>query len=461
VFITVRKSDSIGENYMYASTKTEQGEILRLAHAYPGFIKTTAAQLPAIASAMVIAIVLSLFLANRFSNAVTRPLGNVVNALTANDFESLEQYSSGYFEVDKTLRSISRLLEDLAASRQTLVEEREKVEFILSGMAEGLIMIDSRKSILLCNERAKKLLGIKHSVTGDNIMTVIWDAKISEAIDGALRRGRSSETEWRPQDSCELLLRVSIAPSSGTAGKEGPGATVMLVDVTAKSKLEEQKQDFFATASHELRTPVTSILGFAEMLNSGLAESEETRKNALSRIEKETRRMSQLIDDILMISNLESKAEQTERVAVRLDNVAREAAEAVSPMCGDDKIEVTLETEPVTLLADERQLHELCVNLIENAVKYNKPGGRVSIEVRGTEQYAALIVSDTGLGIPAKYQPRVFERFYRVGNLRGRKIPGTGLGLSIVKHITGLYGGELLLKSEAGAGTRIEVRLPV
>ncbi|MDR0813481.1 MAG: hypothetical protein LBO63_05725 [Oscillospiraceae bacterium] len=458
VYTAVRKSGTLGENFMYASTKTEDGTVLRLAYAYPGFAKTTAAQLPAAASAMALALILSLLLANRFSAAVTRPLDNVVNALTANNYAALEEYSSGYFEVDKTIHSISRLLEDIAVSRQRLVEEREKVEFILSGMAEGFIMIDSRKTILLCNERAKQFLDIHRAVTGDNIMTLIWDAKISEAIDGALRQGKSSSVEWRPQG--ERLLSVSVSPSpDGSAS--GSGATIMLVDITAANALAEQKQDFFSTASHELRTPVTSILGFAEMLNNGLAEGAEAQKNALQRIEKEAKRMSQLIDDILMISNLESKREQTERSAVRLDTVAQEAAEAVSPRCGDDKIEICLALEPVTIHADERQLHELCVNLIENAVKYNKPGGRVDISVATAGNCAVLTVSDTGLGIPLRHQSRIFERFYRVGTGRDRKIPGTGLGLSIVKHIVSLYGGDLLLESEEGAGTRVEVRLPL
>jgi two-component system phosphate regulon sensor histidine kinase PhoR len=460
VHFETRKSSTLSRRFMYASIKLPDGNVLRLAHEYPGLLSSALLQFPAIASAMAIALVLSLILANRFSSDIARPLEEVVKNLSDGEFDKLGQCASSYYEIDKLLQSMRILLGNISKSNQSLLSEREKVNRILSDMPEGFILLDSQKNMLLCNNSAKKFFGCNRDVQFTNILTLIRDASVNEAIGNALTLGQPAILETRNQAG--LTLRVSISPVEAGELVEGEiCATVMLMDITSEKKLAEQKQDFFANASHELKTPITSIMGFSEMLSSGALHNEEQKKDVLLRIEKEAKRMSALIDDILQISNLESRTRPLDLSCFDMAGTVREANASISPVAGGKPIQVTLNLEPVAVCANQRQLHDLCANLIENAVKYNVPGGSVSISLKAEGITAVFSISDTGIGIPAKHQSRVFERFFRVDSGREKKIGGTGLGLSIVKHITNLYGGEISLESEEGKGTRIEVRLPV
>jgi two-component system phosphate regulon sensor histidine kinase PhoR len=455
VYIDMRRSGTLGKNFMYASVKTQDGIVVRLSYSYAGLVPNIAAQLPAVLAAAAVALVLSLFLAGRFARDVTGPLEHVAQSLSADPCEPLGSYPSRYPEIGKTLQGIHRLLKQGADSRKSLLAEREKVEVILSGMAEGFILLDSEKKILLCNQSAKGFFGLQNDANAHGMTTLLRDARLLAAVDNAVQGGQSSTVEIKPKSG--LVLRVSVSPAP--AGDE-PGATVMLVDITAERKLEKQKADFFSNASHELKTPITSILGFSELLNQGAVEGEAEKKEVLRRIEKEAGRMSGLINDILMISNLESKAEPTEYAAFDFSEVIKEVAASISPIKEGAPVAIDLQLEPVTMLANVRQLRELCANLIENAVKYNKPGGSVTVSLNAEGKTAVLTVRDTGVGIPEKYQQRVFERFFRVDSGRDKRAGGTGLGLSIVKHIVGLYDGEISLESKLGEGTKIEIRLP-
>jgi two-component system phosphate regulon sensor histidine kinase PhoR len=454
----VRTSETLGENFMYASIKADDGAILRLAYSYPGFLKSAVSQFPAIAAAMGAALILALVLAGRFSADIANPLKKVADALSTHDFASLERYKSSYYEIDKTIQSIWRLLDEAAAANQKLVSEREKVQYILSGMAEGFIMLDSDKKILLCNESAKKFLGA--GANADNILTRVWDDRIAGAIDDALTAGKSSSVQWSPRGG--LFLRVSVSPlQPGESRNTKGGATVILANITRERRFEKQKQDFFSNASHELKTPITSILGFAEMLDKNVITKEDEKRNVMIRIEKEARRMSELIDDILMISNLESKTEPADRSIFDFETVVRESVDSILPVKDGEWIDISLDLESAPVLANRRQLRELCSNLVDNAVKYNKIGGAVSVSLRKAENRAILVVSDTGVGIAPKYHARVFERFFRVNADKDKKVGGTGLGLSIVKHIVNLYGGKISLKSKEGEGTSIEIILDI
>ncbi len=197
------------------------------------------------------------------------------------------------------------------------------------------------------------------------------------------------------------------------------------------------------------------------MLNNDIVTGEEERRAIQRRIENEARRLSELIGDVLTISKLESNEGAGERARFDLGELVGEAAAAVSPMKDDTRISIETELAGIACRADKRHIYELAVNLIENAVKYNKPGGKVFVSLREAEGEAVLTVRDTGIGIPPEYQSRVFERFFRVDYGRNKKTGGTGLGLSIVKHIAGIYGGKINLQSKKGEGTVIEVALPI
>ncbi len=220
------------------------------------------------------------------------------------------------------------------------------------------------------------------------------------------------------------------------------------------------RQEFFSNASHELKTPITSIRGYAELLNNGMATDGRMKKEFLSRIKKETENMTNLINDILMISRLETKEAEVEITEVRLSPLAVEVCESLEPLAKECQVTVKLNCKPLSMKANIGQLKELLNNLITNAIKYNKPEGKVYVTVASEGKDIVIIVEDTGVGIPEEAKQRVFERFYRVDKGRSKKVGGTGLGLSIVKHVVNYYNGTIEMESKLDVGTKFTIRLP-
>jgi len=458
VYIAMKISHTLlGENFMYASIKTDDGNILRLAHNYSGLLYKLLPQLPAVLAAIIAALILSLLLVGRFTKTVTSPLEKVINALSAREYTELREYKSPYYEIDKAIQSIQALLQNIADSNAKLYDEQKKVEFILSNMAEGFVLIDSKNNILLCNNSARRFFSCSDNLKIENVYNLARNKNILDAIQSALNNEQASMFEFESKEG--LIANIHISPSK-TAESEFC-ATMLIVDMTAEKQLEQHKRDFFFNASHELKTPITSILGFSEMFNKGIVK-DETEKNAIMlRIETEAKRLSELIGDILTISKLESNNVNTEYREFNFGEIIMEAVDAVSPVKDDATIEISTDLDDVVYLADKRQIYELCVNLIENAVKYNKPSGKVDISLKIKDKNIVFTVKDTGIGIPPEYHTRIFERFFRVDYGRDKKIGGTGLGLSIVKHIVNIYGGKILLQSKNDIGTTIVVSLPL
>ena len=220
------------------------------------------------------------------------------------------------------------------------------------------------------------------------------------------------------------------------------------------------RQEFFSNASHELKTPITSIRGYAELLESGMATDESMKQEFLSRIKKETENMTNLINDILMISRLETKEVEVEMTEVRLCPLVKEVCDSLEPLAKECQVTLKTSCKPLSMTANTGQLRELLNNLIINAIKYNKPKGKVYVTVTSEAKDIVIIVEDTGVGIPEEAKHRVFERFYRVDKGRSKKMGGTGLGLSIVKHVVNYYNGTIEMESKLEIGTKFTIRLP-
>lgn len=221
------------------------------------------------------------------------------------------------------------------------------------------------------------------------------------------------------------------------------------------------RQEFFSNASHELKTPITSICGYAELLESGMAVDGTMKQEFLSRIKKETVNMTNLINDILMISRLETKEVEVEMTEVRLCPLVTEVCDSLEPLAKECQVTLKTSCKPLSMKANTGQLRELLNNLITNAIKYNKPNGKVFVTVTSESKDVVFIVEDTGVGIPEESKQRVFERFYRVDKGRSKKMGGTGLGLSIVKHVVNYYNGTIEMESKLDVGTKFTVRLPL
>lgn len=221
------------------------------------------------------------------------------------------------------------------------------------------------------------------------------------------------------------------------------------------------RQEFFSNASHELKTPITAIRGYTELLDNGFVQDEETRSNFIQRILKTTHQMTTLIDDILMISRLEARDAEVTFSQVRMQPLVEEIFEALEPIAAQYQVALWQDCEPLAIEASARQLRELLMNLVSNGIKYNHPGGNVWVSIHRKAEWLLIEVKDDGTGISEKDQPRVFERFYRVDKGRSKKMGGTGLGLSIVKHIVEFYEGDIQLKSEPGKGSSFNIRIPM
>jgi len=460
VYILIRTSYTLGEQFMYATILLADGNVLRLAYSYSGLLHNLMNQLPAMLIATLVAFALSALLASKFTTTVTNPLAMVMSALSNREYKQLRDYQSPYQEIDTIMQGIEPLLQQISESRQSLLVEQEKINHILSNMAEGFILIDHNEDILLCNHSVKAFFNCEMDVIAQNLLMLVNDKRINLAVEKALEKEQSSMFEmWMNED---LILNVYVSPTGKNAlPADASGATLLFVDMTNEKQLEKQKRDFFSNASHELKTPITSILGFSEMINQNIIKTEAEKDTVLKRIEIEARRMSELINNLLLISKLESSNIPPEFTDFNLNEVLQEAIASVSPINHNESIQIELNSSDVTVYANKRQLYEMCVNLIENAVKYNKPSGKVSIELKARKYDVMLRVKDTGIGIPPEHQTRVFERFFRVDYGRDKKIGGSGLGLSIVKHIVSIYNGDISLRSKKDVGTNIKISLPI
>jgi two-component system phosphate regulon sensor histidine kinase PhoR len=279
-----------------------------------------------------------------------------------------------------------------------------------------------------------------------------------DAAQQAVGAGTHSAFDIRMADG-ERVLQAIVSPA-GSRTAAGGGAIVLITDVTAVRRAEQIRSDFVANASHELKTPLTSIKGFAELMESGIISDPQQSAKCLEHIRKETDRMIGLIDDILKLSELESVVSDTGRSRVGLKLIAQRAADSLDIQAREKGVSVDVTGSTGMLSANPDRMFEVVLNLVDNAIKYNRPGGKVGVDISETDSEVTLRVADTGVGIPEESKERIFERFYRVDKSRSRREGGTGLGLAIVKHITELYKGHITLDSKLGEGTTVTVVLP-
>jgi two-component system phosphate regulon sensor histidine kinase PhoR len=442
VTISTRHSETLNRLFVYASLLMPDGNVLRLAHTYTGWLEHLLVQLPTLLIIIVIVLGLSLIWAKRYTKAITEPLEKIVDALATQDYDLLESHQSPYHEIEKLMHSSKLLLERIK-------EERERVEIILSNMSEGFILVDNERNILLCNVSARQFFGLDKALKINSIENLSHSTTITNALQDAILNERSSVFEL--VIATDLFVRFHVSPTIDS------GAVILIVDITDEKKLEQRKQEFFSNASHELKTPITSILGFSEMLNSGIVDNNsESRNDIVNRIEAEAKRLSELINYILTVSRLESKQTNENRIDVNFGDVVKEATASLE----NTNIQILLDVDDVIFRADKRHLQQICENLIENAVKYNKPNGTVNVSLKEDANKITLCVEDTGVGISQEHQSRLFDRFFRVDYGRDKRSGGSGLGLSIVKHTVGLYGGKISLKSKPDVGTEIVIEFP-
>lgn len=447
-----RKSETLLRESYYYALRLDDGVVLRLSRdsgALAVLLEGGAsALLPVFFLVMAL---LCVALSALFARAMTKPFSESVRELNLTVEDADGGRAMRYPEFEPFRRSI---LYQRRQTRQFIAElhgEKRRITDIIESMREGLILLDGERQIVLINDSARRILHAQEEHSdGRNVVEVLRAPELLDAIRKSADGGGAKSCD---REIGGRSYRFFVSPSA-----EG-GAILFIVDVTELKKAEEIRRDFAANVSHELKTPLTSISGFSEMISSGMvAKPEEVRRMA-GIIHTEASRLIGLVCDIIRLSEIEN-LKGAGHDPVELSSVAEDAVRAVRGAAEKREVNLSCELEPVTTEGDRTMLFEIFYNLLDNAVKYNRPGGTVRLELKKDCGQALIRVSDTGIGIDSEHLDRIFERFYRVDKSRSKETGGTGLGLSIVKHAAEFHGGRVAIQSEPGSGTTITVRLP-
>lgn len=431
-------SSTVLEKTLYYALRLDDGTVLRVACTRSTVGAMVLGVVQPLLWVVVLALVLSGVLASRLARQITKPINSLdlENPRLDETYEELFPLVSRLREQNRT---ITRQMDDLS---------RRQREFtaLAENMSEGVLLLDSKGTLLSGNQSAYALLGQGERpavLRPDNCRREIW-----EAAEKALA-GRHAETLMTADTRILEILASPVA-----ANGQVTGAVILMVDVTEREERESLRREFSANVSHELKTPLTSISGFAELMKEGLVEPDKMKEFA-GDIYKECSQLIALVDDILKLSRLDEGSQELATEAVDLYALSGDILENLRPMAAKQNITLRLEGDHQIIQGVWRILNEMVYNLCDNAIKYNKDGGRVTVRVSGTGESAVLSVADTGIGISKGQQERVFERFYRVDKSHSRRVGGTGLGLSIVKHGAQYHNARLVLDSEPGTGTTI------
>ena len=440
-----RYSSTLLQKTVYYAKRLPDGTVLRLSA-----VRVTAGvlvlnMLQPILLVLATALILSGVLAGRLARRITEPLNRL----------DLEQplENDTYEELAPLLRRMEHQRLLLRQQMDELKRRSEEFEQITGSMNEGLLLLDEAGTVLSINPAAQRLLGANTDCVGQDLLTVDRDVALSEAVREAKAQGHS---EFRGQrNGREYQFDVTRIQSEGRTA----GVVLLVFDVTERAFAERNRREFTANVSHELKTPLQGIIGSAELLENGMVKQEDVPR-FVGHIRAEAQRLVTLIGDIIRLSQLD-EGEPMPTEPVELLAVAQEAAENLQGAAAARDVTVTVEGEPVEIPGVKRLLYEIVYNLCDNAIKYNVAGGSVRLTVARCGTEAAVTVADTGIGIPADQQSRVFERFYRVDKSHSKASGGTGLGLSIVKHAVAYHHGAVTLDSREGEGTTFTLRLPL
>ncbi|MBT9685112.1 ATP-binding protein [Pseudoflavonifractor sp. MCC625] len=461
----VRSSDTVGVPMLYVAKKFTDGMIGRASMPLSSIESLVWQSVTGFLIASVVALLLSLLLARRMAQKVLEPLNAVGGALTGvlsgASTTTLDAFR-GDDELRPILRYIDKLVERLSGSIHNLTVERDKVNLILDCMDEGFLLLDEDGGLLASNRAARNLFGVpEDSSDAAGLLVLTRSRRLREATEQCHRQKSPVMLDVDDLPLPGRSLRFFLSPVSGRQYEgENVGTSILISDVTELKAAERIRADFTANVSHELKTPLTSIKGFTDMLSSGMVTSAEDQKRFSSLIGVEVDRLIALINDILKLSELESLTMEQGEESAPVLATAQEVRELLDLKAKESDITFTVEGEECSAAISAPRLKEVILNLAENGLKYNRPGGRLTITVTPGSNQVTLQVADTGLGIPAEDQARVFERFYRVDKGRCRKDGGTGLGLAIVKHIVALYHGSIELKSQVDVGSTFSITLP-
>lgn len=441
----VRMSETLSEKTIYYALRLEDGKILRISSTQYSVLALVYQLIVPVLWILLLMIVLSGLFASRLSKKVVEP----VNKL---DLEHPEE-NEVYEEMAPLLSRMYKQNREIKNQIDTARRQQEEFSIITENMQEGLVVIDRYTMILSGNASVWKLFHVNGPKNGESVYVLNRSEEFQSIIDKALG-GKNNEAVLKVDGS-----DIHVVANPVMREEQVEGAVLLLVNVTEKLEREKLRREFSANVSHELKTPLTSISGFAEIIQDGYVKEEDVRAFA-GRIYKEAQRLITLVEDVIRISQLDEGEVPYEWTETDLYQTAKNVFGTLSEAAKKQDVHLYIEGDRVQLHTVPNILEEVLFNLCDNAIKYNKPGGNVCICLTENEESVCISVKDNGVGIPKEDQSRVFERFYRVDKSHSKEIGGTGLGLSIVKHGVSFLGGEVELESTPGQGTEITVSFP-
>ena len=463
--VIYQHADSDGKATLYAIYQFDDGAFLLFAKPMASLWTVMINDKALVAFAVFFGLCMVLFLAVLF-NMLSREkrVKQVMQALDSFSDGNFDARINGFPEKDPESVEYNAIINRVQDRIFKQKNRNHVLSTVMSQMQNGIVAVDQELRVIFITPVAKKLLGVSGNPENKNISEISKDVKLSDVFTEAMRQEGVYTNEVAARTAMgrghrPLRLYVSTMRQDGAV----VGALAIVEDITELRRLEQVRTDFAANVSHELKTPLTSIRGFVETLQAGAIENPEMARKFLNIIMVETERLTRLINDILSISKLESGEDEVATERIRLDKKAYDICEMLMIHAQEKQVTINchLNSEPVYIIGNPDRVEQLLINLTENAVKYNVPGGSVTVQVFSNGQEANVTISDTGIGIAEENLPRLFERFYRVDKGRSRQMGGTGLGLAIVKHIVRSMNGEIEVHSKLGEGTEFLVTLPL
>ena len=440
-----RYSDTLSEKTIYYALRLKDGTVLRVSGTQDSVLALVENLIFPLCGLLCLMLILSGIMASAISKRIVKPINEL-------DLESPKE-NQIYEELSPLLSRIHRQNREIQNQLELAKQQQEEFSLITENMQEGLIVIDKYTMILSANSSAWNLFHMDRVCQGESVYCLDREEEFRHAIEQVLS-GEHTELVLKLNGSDIQLIANPVIRD-----KKTEGAVVLLVNVTEKLERESLRREFSANVSHELKTPLTSISGFAEIMQGGLVKCEDIPQFA-GRIYKESQRLLQLVEDVIQISQLDEEKTSYTWESVDVYQVCKNAFESLKEKAKRLNVHLYICGEYMKMEAVRTLLEEVVYNVCDNAIKYNRNDGSVSVFLTQTAQEIQIVVKDTGVGIPKEDQDRVFERFYRVDKSHSKEIGGTGLGLSIVKHAVGALKGSVILRSEEGNGTEICMKFP-
>ena len=437
-----RYSDTILEEQYYYAQKLSDGTVIRLSVSHDSVWLMLIKLIYPIAYSSLAIVGICILIAYQISKKIVQPI---------NDIDLDEPKKNGqYKEIQPLLTRLEQQQSSIKRQEEELKRRRDEFQAVTYGMKEGIILLGEKNQILSINHAAQSIFNNDRYLIGQPIGALTQDARLFSAIE------KSKAEQNVRLESDDRVYQIDTTPVKSDA--ERVGTVVLIQDITDKEQAEGLRREFTSNVSHELKTPLHSISGHAELLLNGLVKAED-QKEFIGKIYDESKRMIALVEDIIRLSSLEEESDFTQEPTDLWASV-RETAYSLKAAADKAGVFLSVEGAPVTVLAVPRLLNVIIYNLVDNAIKYNREQGSVTVIVKEEASHAVLYVKDTGIGIPYEAQERIFERFYRVDKSRSKSVGGTGLGLSIVKHAARILNARIEVKSTVGEGTTMIVKIP-